>query len=209
MRTPEFIYFDLGNVLLHFDHRRAARQMAAVASCSESLAWEVVFDRGLHWEYERGDLTTRQFYEAFCEATRTRPDEDALIHAAADIFELNVPIVPIVAALRSAGRRLGILSNTNEAHWQFVSQGRYAIIRDLFDVTALSFLMHALKPEPRAYELAAELAGVPASRIFFMDDRPENVLGALAAGFDAMLYENAVTLAEALRQRGVELAFSL
>ena len=30
-----FLYFDLGNVLLHFSHERACRQMAAVASTPE------------------------------------------------------------------------------------------------------------------------------------------------------------------------------
>ena len=30
-KPPAFFYFDLGNVLLDFDHRRAAQHMAAVA----------------------------------------------------------------------------------------------------------------------------------------------------------------------------------
>ena len=38
-----FLYFDLGNVLLYFDHRLACQQMGAVAGVSAETVWEVVF----------------------------------------------------------------------------------------------------------------------------------------------------------------------
>ncbi|MGE0755973.1 MAG: HAD-IA family hydrolase, partial [Pirellulaceae bacterium] len=105
--------------------------------------------------------------------------------------------------LRRAGHRLGILSNTNEIHWRFVSQGRYTIIRDAFPVTALSYELRSMKPEPAIYQAAADLAGVAPGDIFYTDDRPENVAGALAAGFDAVQYESPVQLAADIRRRGV------
>jgi HAD superfamily hydrolase (TIGR01509 family) len=64
-----------------------------------------------------------------------------------------------------------------------------------------------MKPSPVVYEAAAKLAGVPASRIFFTDDRADNVAAALAAGFDAVLYESVSQVNEALRQRGVRTNF--
>ena len=39
-RTPRFLYFDLGNVLLHFDHVLAARQMAAIAGVAHERIWD-------------------------------------------------------------------------------------------------------------------------------------------------------------------------
>ena len=206
-RPPSFIYFDLGNVILNFSHHRAARQIAAVAGISEQAAWDAVFDSGLESEYEHGNLTTRQFYEAFRERTHTWPDYDQLVHAASDIFELNVPIVPVITRLRAAGHRLGILSNTNAAHWHFVSEGRYSVVRDLFDVYALSFEMRAMKPEPQAYERAAEIAGTRPDEIFYTDDHAENVAAATRAGFDAVLFTSALELAEQLRSRGVQFAY--
>ena len=119
--TPRFIYFDLGNVVINFDHDRAARQMAAVAGLSEQAAWEAVFANGLELEYERGAITTRAFYDRFCERTGTDPDYEALLHAAADIFTANEAILPVLRQLHSSGHRLGIFSNTNEAHWHYVS----------------------------------------------------------------------------------------
>jgi FMN phosphatase YigB (HAD superfamily) len=203
MREPRFIYFDLGNVLLFFDHHIAARKMAALAGIPEELAWKIVFEGDLELSYEAGQINSREFYEEFCRATKTRPDFDALLHASSEIFEVNPRIVPIVAHLHAAQYPLGILSNTSEAHWHYLSRGRYAVIEYFFAIHALSFEIGAMKPDPRIYMEAARLAGVPPEEIFFMDDRPENVAGALTAGFDAVLFENARQLASELRARGV------
>src|SRR5690606_13415813 len=107
------LYFDLGNVLLFFDHRQMCQQLAHVAGVDAELVWKVLFETGLELEYEAGKLSDREFYEAFCQGTGTRPDFDALEHAGAAIFEVNVPMMALVAQLRAARYRLGLLSNTS------------------------------------------------------------------------------------------------
>ena len=204
---PEFIYFDLGNVLLHFDHHRAARQMGEVAGITPERVWEIVFASGLELRYERGEITTEEFFESFCAASGTRPNFDRLCAAATEIFELNMSIVPVVAHLSATGHRIGILSNTNVLHWDYAYSGRYRCLQRYFQTFALSFELRAMKPEPTIYEAAATLAGTEPAKIFFVDDRPENVQGARAAGFDAILFENASQTARALRDRGIRLNY--
>ena len=198
-----FFYFDLGNVLLCFDHERAARQMADVAGVSRESVWETVFASDLEWRYEAGEISTEEFYEIFCQQTNSTPDFATLKLAGADIFELNVPIMPIVAGLRSVGARLGILSNTNEAHWNFVSADRYRLLPGYFEQLALSYEIKAMKPHPAVYEAAISLAGVDASEVFFVDDRPENVAGAKDCGIDAVQFTTTGQLVRDLLQRGV------
>ena len=200
--SPSFLYFDLGNVLLDFDHRLGARQMAKVAGVSEQVAWEVVFESDLEMEYERGAVTSRQFYEAFCRRTGTAPDFDDLLLAGSDIFTQQESTVSLAMELRNQGRRLGILSNTNESHWNFVINVRFPMIAELFDVYALSHEMRAVKPDLAAYRIATELAGVAPDEIFFTDDRAENVVGAREAGFDAVQFVGAEALRAELRSRG-------
>lgn len=203
---PELIYFDLGNVLLLFDHHRAARQMAEVAGLSERQVWDVVFGSDLERRYECGELDCQGFYREFCALTGTSPDFDALRHAAAAIFEVNEPIASLVQRLHAHGRRLGILSNTCAAHWDYCTDGRYRFLNDCFSVHALSYKLKAMKPDPRIYVRAAELAGVAPQHIFFTDDRPENVAGAQQAGYDAVLFQSADQLAADLAQRGIDVA---
>jgi HAD superfamily hydrolase (TIGR01509 family) len=203
MREPKFIYFDLGKVLLFFDHRVAARQMAAIAGITEQLAWQTVFESELENDYEAGKISSEDFHGHFCRVTQSQPDLELLLQAASDIFELNIAIVPLIVHLARARYPLGILSNTNEAHWRLVNDGRFRMIRDYFPVAALSFEIGVMKPDPRIYLSAAELAGVAPHEIFYTDDREENVAGALAAGYDAVLFQDARQLAADLRQRNL------
>jgi len=205
---PSFIYFDMGNVLLWFDHQRAAQQISDLTGVSKERVWEIIFDTGLNLEYERGDLTSRQFYERFCKEAGIPAGEtvayDAMAFAASDMFSLNTGMAAVVSALKSARRRIGILSNTCEWHWEFIAPKRFRVIRDLFEVHALSYRMKLLKPEPEIYAAAAELAGVEPREIFFTDDRPENIEGAIAAGYDAVLFTTPAAIVSELRARGVQ-----
>ena len=204
MQQPRFIYFDLGNVLLKFDHRLAARQMSEVAGIAEDRAWQVIFEGDLLRRCEAGEIDDREFYEIFCRETDSRPDYDALAWAGCNIFTPNFSIFPVVAALNSSGYPLGILSNTSLSHWAHCSGGRYALIQKAFGVHALSYEIGACKPSPKIFEGAARLAGVAPRDIFFADDIAGHVAGARAAGFDAVQYTTTSALVADLRARGLE-----
>ena len=201
---PQFIYFDMGNVVLFFSHERMVQQMAAVAGIEPAAAKRILFaDKGgLEWAYERGELTREQFYGRFCEAAGVQADIDLLDAAANDIFEINAPVIGLIGRLDGAGYRLGICSNTTFSHWNYC-RARYRALQRAFSVYAISYDLRAMKPDAKFYAEATKLAQVPAECIFFVDDRPENVAGAQAAGWDAVVFESASQLNEELRKRGV------
>ena len=201
---PKFIYFDLGQVLLNFDRARQCQQMADVAGTTAEVVHSVVFDSGLHWKYEAGELTSQQFYDVFCRQTDTRPKYEALLHANSDIFRMNSTIAALVAALEGAGHRLGVLSNTCEAHWNLVSRGQYGILPRAFEKCVLSYEVGAIKPDEKIFRVAAERAGCAPAEIFYTDDTPGHVEAAKALGFDALVYTDTATLAEELARRGLE-----
>lgn len=199
---PRFLYFDLGKVLVNFSVERMLAQMAEVAGATAEQVRNVVFDGRLIHDHEAGRLTSRQFHDAFCRATGLNPDFDRIIAAAADIFELNYPVIPIAAQLGQAGYPLGILSNTCETHWDFCVR-KYRFLTDGFRVHALSYKIGAVKPEAAIFQAAAEMAGCRPDEIFFVDDIPGHIAGARAAGFDAVQFTTSEALAADLRQRGV------
>lgn len=207
MKTPKFLYFDLGNVLLRFSHQLMCRQMAEVAGCTTERVWQLLFETELERNLEMGTLSNEEFYETFCRETGTRPDYDKLELAGSAIFELNAPVATIVAQLWQARYRLGLLSNTSESHFNYFASGRYKIVPSTFEVLALSFRIKAMKPDAAIYRAAAELAGVEPQEIFFVDDIPGHVEGAKKFGFDAVQYTTAHQLAKDLRARGVKLNY--
>jgi glucose-1-phosphatase len=200
--TPKFLYFDLGNVLLHFDVGVMCQQMAAVADIGPADVFQAVFTTRLQCDYELGRISTREFFEGFCRQTGTRPDFHALLDAATDIFHLNASMIPVVAQLHHAGYRLGILSNTCANHWEHCLR-RYAVLRELFDAHVLSHVIGAAKPDASIYQAAAGLAGVQPREIFFTDDVAGHVEGARAAGFDAVQFTSAAALVKELRERSI------
>jgi len=201
---PQFIYFDMGNVLLHFSHEKMAEQMARVAGIEPQRAWQILFEGhdALEWAYERGELTRDDFYKRFCQAAAASANIDQLDTAGNDIFELNAPIIGPVGRLAAAGYRLGVCSNTTLSHWNYC-KGRFRALTKAFTVYALSFEVRAMKPDPKFYVAATKLTGVGPESIFFTDDRPDNIAAASAAGWDAVQYESVSQLNEVLRSRGV------
>ncbi len=200
----EFVYFDLGKVILEFSHQRACEQMAEVAGVPVERVREVLFDTELQNQYETGVVSSQEFFEQFCEATESTSNINELLRAGSDIFELNTAIVPVIAKLVSIGFPIGILSNTCEAHWDFVYR-KYVILRDFFDRVILSYEVHSMKPDPGIYLAAIEQAGVDPGRILFMDDRNENVKGALEAGIQAVPFYSAQELTRQMIGFGLKL----
>jgi FMN phosphatase YigB (HAD superfamily) len=202
MMQPEFLYFDLGKVLVDFSVERMCRQIAAVAGLDTAAVYEAIFTGGLEEQYEAGRVTAQEFHEQFCRRTGRRPDFDAMRDAGNDIFTLIEPMLPVVSQLAAAGYRLGILSNTCEGHWEYCLR-RYRILTENFSVHALSYRIGACKPNEAIFRAAAELAGCRPEKIFYVDDVATHVAAARAVGFDAVQYTTTAELVEELRKRAV------
>lgn len=201
--TIEFIYFDLGNVIAFFDHETGCQQVSSLTGVPTERVRELLFKTGSQDAYETGKISSRQLVDTFAEQSNTQPDLQKFLHAASDIFELNREIVPLITQLRAVSFPMGVLSNTCPAHWNFLYQPKFAALYDLFDNLILSYESGSMKPDRKIYDDAIALAGVPASRIFFVDDRQENVQGAIDAGIDAHLFTSVLDVYRLLDQRGV------
>lgn len=203
----QFFYFDIGNVLLSFDHDRMIRQMAVVAGVSESAMRSMILpaddETDLQWALEAGGITEDAYYEHLCESLGVRPPRKGLDFAASDIFEPIEATLRLVERMQQAGLRLGLLSNTNSVHWRFFLDGRYPVLTRGFEQTVSSFEARSMKPDAGIYQLAIKKAGVAPSEIFFVDDKKENVEGAIECGVDAVLFTGADDLEATLRERGV------
>lgn len=201
---PAFVYFDLGNVIAMFDRERAFRRMAEVCGADAARVRAAVMD-GLQADLERGTIDWPGFHREFGRRTGTASAPEALAAAAADMFELNVGMLPVVAALQRRRVPIGILSNTCEIHWRHLLSRRWGILPGGFSPAILSYEVGASKPEPAIFERAAELAATPPAQIFFCDDMPEHVAAARAAGWDAEIFTSAAVLADQLARRGIRL----
>ena len=119
----------------------------------------------------------------------TMPDP-ALLHALADAhiteceFEPYPDALPALQAVCSRELQLGLISNA----WPSL-EGKYRRLglREYFDPFVISARAGCMKPETAIFEQAIAGIGVLPQRLLFVDDEPDYLAGARAAGLNAVL----------------------
>ena len=194
------IFFDLGNVLIFFDHQKMCRQVALYSGLPISQIESIMHEYGD--SYERGDVNSRQLFEKICQMAQKELDFEKLMHAVSNIFESNDPVISIAKALKDKGHRMFLLSNTCEAHFAFVLS-KFPFIRQLFDGFVLSYEVGARKPEKKIYEKALEIAGCRKEECFYTDDILSYIESARSLQIDAEQFTNPEDLTQHLNARGI------
>src|SRR5688500_7142223 len=96
-----FIYFDMGNVLLHFDHRQGCRHVAELTGLEADRVYEMIFDSGLAEGYECGQFDASEMHLRFCGAAGLEVERAAFLRGISDIFRPNDAILPLVEELHA------------------------------------------------------------------------------------------------------------
>jgi HAD superfamily hydrolase (TIGR01509 family) len=76
-------------------------------------------------------------------------------------------------------------------------------VADAFGAIVSSSELRTMKPDPAIYEAGAEAVGAAPGDRLFVDDRVENVRGALAVGMPAVHFTGAVRLEATFRRVGL------
>jgi len=200
----QVIYFDLGKVIIDFDHSRAAQELLKVTPLSLKEAMAVLSDGELISEYETGRLSSQEHYRKVCRRLQMEVSIEKFGELWGSMF-LPEPLVSesFLQALKKR-YRLMLLSNTNEIHFDFVIR-HYPILR-VIEERLLSYQAGCMKPEARIFELAIRKAGVAPENIFFTDDRLENIEAAQRAGIQALLFQSETQLKRDMLSRGMAVA---
>lgn len=200
--TPAGVVLDLGNVLIDWQPALAvAAGVGAVeaqrfleADDFDFLAWNHLQDAGRPWT------------DGLAEVRRTHPHWSAHATAYVDHFAASLAEVPgttdVVRELHAAGVPLIGLTNWSDELYYPYAVSRFEVLRLLDDVV-VSGEVKVAKPDPRAYEIAAERADLPLDRLVFVDDKQVNVDTAIALGMDGIVFTGATALRAELSSRGL------
>ena len=130
-------------------------------------------------QYESGQLTREEFYEAVRRPIGFRGDLAEFGGYFADIFSEMPGTIALHAELRRRGFKTYIFSNTNDLAIEHVRRN-FPFFRN-FDGYVFSYKVKAMKPDARIYEALEKLTGRRGAEILYIDDRPENAAGARAS----------------------------
>ena len=196
------VIFDFGRVISDFDIGIFIERAARSSTLSEAeLKGTMALTMRMAQRYETGLMTSREFYMNVCRVASLTMSVQEFVSAYTDIFTPKPATLALVKHLK--GRyRLGLLSNTNEWHFEFGIKP--VVIFPLFDAVTLSFEVHAMKPDRRIYaDMLAKLA-LPAEACVYIDDIEENVAGARALGLHGIHYTTHERLIEDLKKVAVD-----
>lgn len=152
MRTP-LLAFDMGNVLLPFDHSLACERVAAESGHTKASVYERVFTSGLEEQFERGNLAPSEFVAQVSVLLSHNFDQEWLRTTWSDIFNADDEVYRLVAEL-SLHNELHLISNTNVWHFEYVTS-KFPVL-GLFGSMTLSYDVRSFKPEARMFNRITE-----------------------------------------------------
>jgi FMN phosphatase YigB (HAD superfamily) len=187
MSKPSIVVFDLGKVLVDFDYNIAIPRIAAQSTLSAAGIKTFFFHSHLLVDYECGRVTRREFFEQARRVTGFDGTFGEFCEFFADIFTAIPPMIELHAGLHRRGIPTYIFSNTNDLAIEHVRRS-FPFFRD-FNGYIYSYEVKAMKPDPKIYEALEKLADRRGAEIIYIDDRPENVAGGEARGWQTILHE--------------------
>jgi len=197
--VKDTIFFDLGNVLLFFDAPRMHRQIAEVCGLELSHVQRLVEEQTD--PYEKGWIDTQEIYAHFGRVAKKNFTFAELQKALCSIFTPNDAVIALAQTLKAKGKRLFLLSNTCEVHFEYILSA-FSFL-ELFDGFVLSYKVGARKPEKAIFESALARASCERENCFYVDDIPEFVSAAQALNIDAQRYTTPDLLHMHLRERHI------
>ena len=164
---------------------------------------EAAFHESLLTEAITGIVTDAEWRKRIAARLGTRFDPATAAAAVAQwsmsAGEVDTGTLDVLQAARSAAP-LGLVANATTRLADDLTRLRIA---GAFDFIVNSSAIGCHKPSAGFYEHALRRCGCTREQVFFIDDRPDNVAGAAAFGFQAHLFRDANTLQQALRDAGV------
>jgi glucose-1-phosphatase len=197
------VLFDLGRVVLDFDHKRAAERMSAFCAKKPLEIYNLFFESPATAAFEAGKITPEDFYLQVKEMLNLGLSYDSFTPIWNDIFFLsakNRSVYRLVNSLR-ANYKTALLSNINTLHYEYIKKN-FPVL-GVFDNIFLSFQLGLIKPDQKIYNKVIQDLKVNPQEIFYTDDRPELVESAKSLGIKSYLFSNFSKLISDLAEEGV------
>jgi len=177
-----FVYFDLNSCLVRFSHA-AFTKLAGGANVSTEVV-ETIF-----WQYNdgvcRGDISLDELNRVLAERLGMMVDWAKYYLEAVETMPGMTELTQWVAERY----RLGIFTNTMPGLVEAM-RANGTIPPVSYDSIVDSSVVHAIKPEPQAYEIAAAQAGVAGNEILLVDDNRANLTAAGQHGWHTLWFDS-------------------
>ncbi|MBO7495879.1 MAG: HAD-IA family hydrolase [Salinivirgaceae bacterium] len=182
------LIFDFGGVILDIDPDLSRHQFVKMLGAEKATLLET---EQLPQLYESGSISRTEFVERINRIAGSHFSEDEIL-AAWNAMLLNYKPQRIEWIKRlHASHRLLMLSNTNDAHFEYFHNkliAEYGVtFYQLFDHVYLSHEMGMLKPSRKIFETVIAEQHLCPQRTLFIEDTARNAAAAKETGLQTLL----------------------
>jgi len=195
-RTVKVIIFDLGKVIVDFDHFVICRGLSRYCTFTPNEIYQKIFASGLEAQFDEGSITAYKFIINLKEQLQLNIAMDDFKLIWNRIFKLNPGIAPLIKRLKKDFRLL-CLSNTNILHFEYCMK-KFALLQ-YFDAFILSYKIGKRKPHRKIFRAVLTKAHCPAHECLYIDDIAEYVRTAEAMGMKAIHFKSVQQLKKQLK----------
>ena len=197
----EVIFFDLGNVILPFNHYQIAEKLSPFVQKKDfqdpRKIFSYIFDlkTGAINPFDAGELSPKEFFQSLKESLQLSISFEAFVPIWNEIFVEDREVSEIIRSLKGKWR-LGLLSNTDSLHFNYIVL-TFPVLSAL-EKWILSYEVGFKKPDARIFQRAMEWASVEPEKILFIDDTKGHVEAAISLGMQGIHFVSADQLREKL-----------
>lgn len=199
------IIFDLGNVLIDFDHMIAVKRIFGFTKKKPEEIFNLFFDSQLTALFEEGKLTPLKFFLKVKEILHLKLSYHEFLPIWNEVFfltEENRSVYNLAKALKKH-YKIALLSNINILHFDYLNRN----FPHLFDTShhiITSFEVGLRKPHPLIYKKTLDMLGVVPQGVFYTDDRAELIDKACELGIRGFVFKDIEQFKKDLLSIGVK-----
>ena len=144
------------------------------------------------FQLERGEISEDSFIERLENGLESILGHRPHLHHFRQKFwgalHPNEEMIALMHELKDGGLKMAMLTN-NVREWEPLWRSMLPV-DEIFEEIVDSAFVGCRKPEARIYELTLERIGMPAEECLFIDDLEPNIVGAEAAGMQAVHFRD-------------------
>lgn len=184
------IVFDIGDVLVKFMPEASVRYVGVdetevndVLAATVGSRWWAELDRGVMDEEEVIEKMIEESPKYKDSIRKFFDDGKELLVEAFDYSEKWID------DMKSRGYRVYLLSNYPRSYFLLHSETRMKFVKNV-DGRVVSAFVKSVKPEPEIYKILLDTYSLNPDECVFIDDREDNVEGAIKAGMHGIVFKN-------------------
>ena len=196
------VLFDLGGVLFRYQPETRWQAFEEQTDIAAEEVRRRLSSSGYAMACDQGRYRGNRAYKEGIKALGSRMSMERFVQLWVSAFLPDETVLEVARRLQAADYAIATFSNNSdlvreglEAYWPAVLAP--------FMPRIFSTDLGLTKPDPRAYQKAAELLGHPPEEVLVIDDAPMNTMTAASLGFETIDFRDTEALITELEHRGL------